>query len=332
MSGLVNGNYCRSLEVPPPAANPTQPSSCSKYAKYIGRVGALAFALGVGVAVATGSGIGLGAGVAYAQTEGDGTEGGGGQDADAGEDAGEGAGEDAGDAPGGLNPAEEPGGEQAGDGDGEPDEGSGNGTGVPENLNVSGDAQTKGQEEQGQDELGQGEGEDQGEGQDEGEGLTPSGTGGSTAGSVVPSGSGVPASSAPIVPWKPDPSAVTGSAGQNPIDSSGARIAGGENSMSLFSLNTDPSQSVQLTTATGPGTPAPFDQQLANPALGSVVAVLDIVTTAVATLVSAGPSKISSAQSICVQVVPDFGGVLITTSPGRNTNPSQRALSAVIER
>ena len=44
-----------------------------------------------------------------------------------------------------------------------------------------------------------------------------------------------------------------------------------------------------------------------------------------------GPSKIKSAHSIWVQVVPDFGGVLMTMSPGRNTNPSQRLLSAMIE-
>jgi hypothetical protein len=30
---------------------------------------------------------------------------------------------------------------------------------------------------------------------------------------------------------------------------------------------------------------------------------------------NAGPSKIRSAHSICVQVVPHFAGVLITTSP-----------------
>ena len=33
-----------------------------------------------------------------------------------------------------------------------------------------------------------------------------------------------------------------------------------------------------------------------------------------------------------VQVVPHLGGVLITTSPGRNASPCQRALSATIER
>jgi hypothetical protein len=44
------------------------------------------------------------------------------------------------------------------------------------------------------------------------------------------------------------------------------------------------------------------------------------------------PSKIKSAHSICVHVVPHFGGVLITMSPGRNANPSQRPLSATIER
>jgi hypothetical protein len=37
--------------------------------------------------------------------------------------------------------------------------------------------------------------------------------------------------------------------------------------------------------------------------------------------------KISRAQIICSQVVPHFAGVLITMSPGRNTNPSQRAES-----
>ena len=47
---------------------------------------------------------------------------------------------------------------------------------------------------------------------------------------------------------------------------------------------------------------------------------------------NSGPSKIKSAQSIWVQVVPHFGGVLMTMSPGRNANPSQRALSAMIER
>ena len=44
-----------------------------------------------------------------------------------------------------------------------------------------------------------------------------------------------------------------------------------------------------------------------------------------------GPSKIKSAHNICVHVVPHLGGVLITTSPGRNVNPSQRALSWTIE-
>ena len=47
---------------------------------------------------------------------------------------------------------------------------------------------------------------------------------------------------------------------------------------------------------------------------------------------NSGPSKINSAHSICVQVVPHFGGVLITMSPGRKANPSQRLLSAMIER
>ena len=44
------------------------------------------------------------------------------------------------------------------------------------------------------------------------------------------------------------------------------------------------------------------------------------------------PPKTSSAQIICVHVVPHFGGVLITMSPGRNSKPSQRALSAIMAR
>jgi hypothetical protein len=43
---------------------------------------------------------------------------------------------------------------------------------------------------------------------------------------------------------------------------------------------------------------------------------------------NAGPSKRSSAHNIWVQVVPHFFGVLTTMSPGRNSNPSQRALSS----
>src|SRR5215471_14155816 len=42
---------------------------------------------------------------------------------------------------------------------------------------------------------------------------------------------------------------------------------------------------------------------------------------------SASP-KISSAQIICIQVVPHLEGVEITMSPGRNSKPSHRALSA----
>ena len=45
-----------------------------------------------------------------------------------------------------------------------------------------------------------------------------------------------------------------------------------------------------------------------------------------------GPSKSKSAHSICVQVVPHFGGVLMTMSPGRKAKSSQRLLSATIER
>jgi hypothetical protein len=40
-----------------------------------------------------------------------------------------------------------------------------------------------------------------------------------------------------------------------------------------------------------------------------------------------GVPNTSRAQIICVQVVPLFSGVLITTSPSRNAKPSQRALS-----
>jgi len=42
---------------------------------------------------------------------------------------------------------------------------------------------------------------------------------------------------------------------------------------------------------------------------------------------SSARCRINSAQIICSQVVPHFDGVLITTSSGRNVNPSQRALS-----
>lgn len=298
MSSSVNGSSSRSHELLPSAVDPTQPSSLSSYAKYIGRVGALAVALGVGVAMATGSVGGLGAGVAYAQSEGDGADGGG-QGAGAGVGTGEGAGE----APGDLSPAEVPGEEQAGDGDGEPGEGSGNGNGagVPEmNLNVGGDAQIKGDEEQTQNELGEGQGENEGqdegegEGQNEGQGggLIPSGTGGGVAGYVAPSGN-PPASGAPIViaPSKPGPSGTTGAgSGQGLIDPSASRLAGGDTSVSLFSLNTD-TQDFQLTSAAAEGTPAPAPlvQQPSNPleaAVGSVAAVVNIATTAIATFVS----------------------------------------------
>ena len=33
------------------------------------------------------------------------------------------------------------------------------------------------------------------------------------------------------------------------------------------------------------------------------------------------------AHSVCIHVVPHLGGVLMTMSPARNANPSQRALS-----
>src|SRR5215467_8520908 len=42
--------------------------------------------------------------------------------------------------------------------------------------------------------------------------------------------------------------------------------------------------------------------------------------------------KISSAQIICIQVVPHFDGVEITMSPARYSKPSQRLLSASHER
>src|SRR4051812_13392958 len=43
-------------------------------------------------------------------------------------------------------------------------------------------------------------------------------------------------------------------------------------------------------------------------------------------------SKISSATSRCIHVVPHFGGVLMTMSPLRNGNRSHRALSATTDR
>ena len=51
---------------------------------------------------------------------------------------------------------------------------------------------------------------------------------------------------------------------------------------------------------------------------------------------SSGCSKVvvwntSSAQIICIHVVPHFGGVQMTMSPGRNSKPSQRALSETSE-
>ena len=42
---------------------------------------------------------------------------------------------------------------------------------------------------------------------------------------------------------------------------------------------------------------------------------------------SSGSCRISSAQIICVHVVPHFGGVLMMMSPGRSSKPSQRLLS-----
>ncbi len=40
-----------------------------------------------------------------------------------------------------------------------------------------------------------------------------------------------------------------------------------------------------------------------------------------------GSCRMSSAEIICVHVVPHFGGVLMMMSPGRRTKPSQRLLS-----
>src|SRR3954452_13341981 len=40
--------------------------------------------------------------------------------------------------------------------------------------------------------------------------------------------------------------------------------------------------------------------------------------------------RISSAQIICVHVVPHFGGVLMMTSPRRNSKPCQRLLSYMV--
>src|SRR3954465_5613185 len=46
----------------------------------------------------------------------------------------------------------------------------------------------------------------------------------------------------------------------------------------------------------------------------------------------AGDPKTSNATSIWVHVVPHLGGVLITTSPARNSKSVQRALSATTDR
>ena len=47
---------------------------------------------------------------------------------------------------------------------------------------------------------------------------------------------------------------------------------------------------------------------------------------------SSGVWKTSSAQIIWSHVVPLFDRVLITMSPGRNANPTQRALSSSADR
>ena len=43
-----------------------------------------------------------------------------------------------------------------------------------------------------------------------------------------------------------------------------------------------------------------------------------------------GSCRISSAQIICVHVVPHFGGVAMMMSPGRSSKPSQRLLSYMV--
>jgi hypothetical protein len=45
---------------------------------------------------------------------------------------------------------------------------------------------------------------------------------------------------------------------------------------------------------------------------------------------SSGSCKTSSAQIICVHVVPHFGGVLMMMSPGRSSKPSHRLLSKTV--
>ena len=45
---------------------------------------------------------------------------------------------------------------------------------------------------------------------------------------------------------------------------------------------------------------------------------------------SSGSCRTSSAQIICVHVVPHFGGVLMMMSPGRSSKPSQRLLSKTV--
>ena len=42
---------------------------------------------------------------------------------------------------------------------------------------------------------------------------------------------------------------------------------------------------------------------------------------------NSGSCRTSSAQIICVHVVPHFGGVLMMMSPGRSSKPSHRLLS-----
>ena len=152
------------------------------YARYVGRIGALAVALGVGMAAATGSGIGLGAPIAHAHTEGDGgsSDGDTGTDRDGADkdDGGGGEARDGGAQRRSLNLGERSGEDAEGE-SGDNDDDNGNGAGAREtNLNVGGGgAQIDGQQRQDDDEQdgetgeglqGQGEVEQDGE---TGEGL-----------------------------------------------------------------------------------------------------------------------------------------------------------------
>ena len=54
-------------------------------------------------------------------------------------------------------------------------------------------------------------------------------------------------------------------------------------------------------------------------------ALREVLEGVAAEQAAARPS--SNAHSICIHVVPHFGGVLMTRSPGRSSKPSQRLLS-----